>query len=345
MNNRIIDIILPNYNKVDFIRLCIESLCSQSYNYWRCIIVDGYSDDGSWEVIKRFSKNDSRFELYQLPRTGCLYSAWNYGLSKVNNDFFCILTSDDIWPANWLECSVNSLMENPAAVCAIARTREIDEKGERTRIPINGLIGEKFFKTDLSIAQVREGILDSIAHYFFGNIYTSIHSILMRRKLLENSMRFSEDLGTVADHEWDLQLGLHGSIVYHPNIEVGWRVYENQATDSKRQEETLRYFQKIHLRSKKKIADKIGRAGNDFIKIATSYDDSVLRYHYLRPCIANLRADPIKHIPKLVKVFFQFPQATISDFIMILKGKSFFVEKSFGNARAALSLISENSLG
>ena len=39
-----IDIILPNYNSVNFIEQTLKSIISQSFKNWRLIIVDDFSN-------------------------------------------------------------------------------------------------------------------------------------------------------------------------------------------------------------------------------------------------------------------------------------------------------------
>lgn len=224
-----VDIILPNYNKATFISECWQSLKKQSFQEWRCIVVDGFSDDGSWEIIQKFAREDERFELYQLPRTG-LYKSWNFGLSKVMSPYFCILTSDDIWEKNWLQLAIQSFANNSKAICVAARTYHMDADSRLKGIAFHNQLGERFFMTDNSIPQLRNGIVDTMAQYFLGSIYTSVHSLLLKSEILSLSGFFPEDLGNAGDQEWYIKLGLYGDIVYHPEIKAGWRNYQEQTT-------------------------------------------------------------------------------------------------------------------
>ena len=65
-----VDVVLPNYNKVEHIDECLSSLKQQTFENWRCIVIDGYSDDGSWERIQEAADGDDRFELHRLGRIG-----------------------------------------------------------------------------------------------------------------------------------------------------------------------------------------------------------------------------------------------------------------------------------
>ena len=43
-----VSVLVPNYNKGKYIYERLLSIKNQSYKNWELIIVDGYSDDGSW---------------------------------------------------------------------------------------------------------------------------------------------------------------------------------------------------------------------------------------------------------------------------------------------------------
>lgn len=329
-----IDIVIPNYNKYPYIKECLNSLVSQTYTNWRCIVVDSFSNDGSWEVIQEFSKNDKRFELYQIPKSvKSFYETWNFGLSQVKNEFFCVLTSDDIWPDNWLQTAIESLVANHNAVCAAARTKIIDANSKVVKPAIYNIAGERFFMKYETTPGLREGMVSSIACYFIGPIYTSIHSLLMRSEILKQDEKFAEDVGSAADYEWYIRLGFHGDIVYHPEIEVGWRFYEGQETKPREQINNYRLLQKIHLRTRKEIAKRLeDRLAEKFIKMAEEYDSRILTYQFARPYLVNLLDKPKTEIPRLLSVLWNRPKDLLNDFLFKIKGKNFLIEESLATA-------------
>ncbi len=334
-----VDVIIPNYNKQAYIVDCLDSLIKQTYTNWHCIVVDGFSEDRSWEIIQDYAQNDARFELYQIPRTGNLYSAWNFGLSKVTNPYFCILTSDDVLNEKWLEVAVSSLQNNTTAVCAAARTKIIDSNNQWGKIAIHNQMGERFFRTEDSCPQLRDGIISSIASYFLGSIYTSIHSLLMRSELLNKIEKFAEDLGSTADYECYIRLGLYGDVVYDPEIWAAWRVYAGQATIPTNQVVNGNFLQEIHARTRNEIAQKLDNSVQEFIALAEYYDNYVLAYHWGRPCLANLRSKPLVEFMKLLKIIYKFPKAIILDILLKLQGKSFYIEESLYIARKMLNAM------
>jgi glycosyltransferase involved in cell wall biosynthesis len=330
-----VDVIVPNYNKQKFIAECLDSLLKQTYTDWRCIVADNFSDDGSWEIIEDFAKKDDRFEIYRIPKptTSSFYKTWNFGLSKVTNAYFSLLTSDDIWPSNWLEVAVNSLTDNPTAICAAARTTEIDEHSNRIATADFNRLAERFFDNDDRTPQLRDGMVSSVASYFIGPIYTSIHSLVVRSEVLKTGIQFPEDVGSTGDYEWYMRLGFYGDAVYHPGIETGWRTYEGQATKPRSQAENGSFLQTMHLRTREDIANKLGDAGDRFRTMAQRYDREILAYHFARPYLINLRNEPFQEIPKLLKILSTMPKEFILDFVYKAIKKNFYYEESLATAQ------------
>lgn len=339
-NYPVIDVVVPNYNKRPYIKDCLLSLLNQTFEKWRGIIVDGFSDDGSWETIKNFAAQDSRFEIYQLPRNG-LYNSWNFGLSKVVNPYFCILTSDDTWDNNWLQVAVCSLENNLNAVCAAARTRIIDAKGNSLEIATHNLMGEQLLINDLQKSTVVKGIFSNVANYFLGSIYTSAHSLLMRQEILLKGEKFTEDVGAIADYEWYLRMGLYGDIIYHPFIEASHRSYIGQATAKNRIKENGLLMQKIHDRNRESIANQLGNKSDRFLSLATKYDREILAYRYARPTTTELKNPSISTIAEMISVLFNSPKQVILDIFLKTNGKNFYIENSIKYAQTMLNLLEE----
>ena len=51
----LVDVILPNYNKAEFLEEAINSVISQTYKNWHLYIIDDNSTDNSKKIIDKFS--------------------------------------------------------------------------------------------------------------------------------------------------------------------------------------------------------------------------------------------------------------------------------------------------
>ncbi|MDM1551924.1 glycosyltransferase family 2 protein [Empedobacter falsenii] len=110
MEMELISIITPCYNSEKYISETYDSINSQSYNNWEWIIVDDCSSDKSVEIIQSF--NDKRIKLVILSKNQGAAYARNLALNKAQGRFITFLDSDDLWLPNFLETTINYLIEN-----------------------------------------------------------------------------------------------------------------------------------------------------------------------------------------------------------------------------------------
>ena len=98
--NEIVSVIIPNYNGVDTIRRCIDSVQNQSYKNIEIIVIDSKSTDNSVEIIKRGYSN---VVLIENPYNAGWGIACNIGIREAKTDFVLILNPDVVLERNALE--------------------------------------------------------------------------------------------------------------------------------------------------------------------------------------------------------------------------------------------------
>ena len=89
-----VSIIIATYNAVKTLRVALNSVQNQNFLDWECIIVDGASKDGTVEVVKYFSENDSRYRWVSEPDGG-VYNAFNKGWRMAKGEWVYYLGADD----------------------------------------------------------------------------------------------------------------------------------------------------------------------------------------------------------------------------------------------------------
>lgn len=87
-------IIIPIYNKEQFLKRCINSICNQTYQNLQIILIDDGSTDHSGVICEEYAKEDSRIEVYHTENKG-VGQARNYGLSKVRGTYIQFVDGDD----------------------------------------------------------------------------------------------------------------------------------------------------------------------------------------------------------------------------------------------------------
>ncbi len=106
-------IIIPSFNKADFISETITSVLNQSYPHWELVIVDDGSTDNSIQIIEDYCNIDQRIHLYQrgkLPKGGSVCR--NLGLKKAKGKFVLFLDADDLLEVTCLEHRLLKIQEN-----------------------------------------------------------------------------------------------------------------------------------------------------------------------------------------------------------------------------------------
>ena len=102
MDNPIVSIIIATYNSGKTIRCALDSVKSQSYQDWECVVVDGASKDDTMDIVREYADNDSRFRYVSEPDHG-IYDAFNKGWKMAAGEWVHYLGSDDRLTKDGLE--------------------------------------------------------------------------------------------------------------------------------------------------------------------------------------------------------------------------------------------------
>jgi glycosyltransferase involved in cell wall biosynthesis len=124
-----VSVIIPSYNHALFIKDAIQSVLTQSYEDFECIVVDDGSKDNSIEVIN--SIKDPRIKLIQLNKNIGACGALNLAVKQASGDFVSILNSDDLWFSHKLKVQVDYLEANPLIGACFGLADFIDENGNK----------------------------------------------------------------------------------------------------------------------------------------------------------------------------------------------------------------------
>ena len=109
-NATLISVVIPAYNAGQFLDETLESVLSQTYENWECIIVNDGSTDNTESVAKKWCEKDSRFRLTDKENGG-LSSARNWGIKESKAEYIAFLDADDLYMPNFLEICLENLVE------------------------------------------------------------------------------------------------------------------------------------------------------------------------------------------------------------------------------------------
>ena len=97
-----VSVVVPVYNVEKYLSQCIESILSQTLKDIEVICVNDGSKDSSLDILRDFSKKDSRVIVIDKENSG-YGDTMNIGLSAANGEYVSIVESDDFIDKKMLE--------------------------------------------------------------------------------------------------------------------------------------------------------------------------------------------------------------------------------------------------
>ena len=124
LRNRVITIILPTFNRSEFLFNAINSVKDQLHRKWILYICDDGSTDDTHQICRQHEK-DPRINYLQLPHKG-VSSTRNSGLTKAYSKYIAFLDSDNTWSPEYLSLMVTFIdkFSLDSAYCAARLTSE-----------------------------------------------------------------------------------------------------------------------------------------------------------------------------------------------------------------------------
>ncbi len=205
-----VSIIVPVYNRSAIVIKTIDSILSQTYVDWECIIVDDHSTDDSVEVIGSYIENRSNIQLVKNTRKKGAQGARNTGLLLAKGDFVTFFDSDNLMRSNFLEEMVSGLASTDINVVSCFSTC-INDQGEE--------VGTIEWKNE---GDISEDILNAKA-------YVDYNSALIQRAQLLAIGSLDEDCPSF--QEWDTHIRLSRKAKY-ATIRKHLIVYRKEGSDS-----------------------------------------------------------------------------------------------------------------
>lgn len=103
----IVSVVVPTHNQARYLDEALDSIRAQTYEYWEAVVVNDGSTDNTKEVIEKYERLDSRIRGIHKENGG-IFSALNEGIAHARGQYFCWLSSDDLFNPQKLELQVKA---------------------------------------------------------------------------------------------------------------------------------------------------------------------------------------------------------------------------------------------
>lgn len=109
-----VSVIIPVYNTAQYLPDCLDSIVTQTFTDFECILIDDGSTDKSGMICDSYATKDSRFRVFHQANAG-VSAARNNGVEHAKGEWLCYVDSDDTVSSSYLENMV-SRMEGDACL-------------------------------------------------------------------------------------------------------------------------------------------------------------------------------------------------------------------------------------
>ena len=96
-----VSVIIPTYNRENFISECVQSVLAQTVPAREIIVVDDGSTDGTYNILSDFGFNSISTQKtvlrYFFQENRGVSAARNLGIREARSEFIALLDSDDLW--------------------------------------------------------------------------------------------------------------------------------------------------------------------------------------------------------------------------------------------------------
>ncbi|MDQ6529618.1 glycosyltransferase [Flavobacterium sp. LHD-85] len=207
----LVSIIIPTYNRGHLIGETLESILSQTYKSWECIVVDDGSTDNTEDLLKDFMSKDNRIQYHKRPveilkgPNACR----NFGYQISKGEYIKWFDSDDLMYDDLLEKHFFSINNNfDCSVCKIVHSD----------LETNVLLGENNIIPN-----------NLVEDYLVGNITFYVSGPLWKRTFLEQQKKmFDEKISNLDD--WDFNLRMlyqEPKINYVNEVLISYRIHND----------------------------------------------------------------------------------------------------------------------
>lgn len=175
----LITVIVPVYNTGAYIKKCIDSITSQTYDNIEIILVDDGSTDSSPEICDTLAASDSRIKVFHKENGG-VSEARNFALDRMSGEYVSFIDGDDFVADDYIECLFNALSENNADISTCGHYR----------IEIDGTL-KQIFKFDENPDKViiNSG-KDAITQMFYGQTLSASSCCKLYKRSIFNNLRY-----------------------------------------------------------------------------------------------------------------------------------------------------------
>jgi hypothetical protein len=195
MSSPTVSVIIPVYNRARLVREAVESVRAQTFGDFELIVVDDGSTDETPAVLAEIAAStpDGRLRVRRIAHDGHPGAVRNRAAEQARGRYLAFLDADDLWRPQKLELQL--ALHGSAR---ISHTRELWLRN-----------GREISQRGMNHAREGEVFADALGKCTIGP-----STVILERRLFEESGGFREDLEIAEDYELWLRITAREQVAY-----------------------------------------------------------------------------------------------------------------------------------
>jgi glycosyltransferase involved in cell wall biosynthesis len=186
----LVSIVIPAYNRQDFVGDAIQSVLEQTFQDFELIVIDDGSTDSTASIVKAF--NSDRIKYVYQPNGG-RSSARNHALRLARGSYIAFLDSDDLYLPDKIARQVAFLDQHQEFGMVYTSAYCIDEYGAPLKSTYEAIVSGRIY--------------DEIA--FYKPVTITLPTVMVRREVLDRAGGFDEAMKRFEDTDMWRRISRH----------------------------------------------------------------------------------------------------------------------------------------
>lgn len=226
----LVSIIIPTFNRVHLLEDTLNSIVSQTYVNWECLVIDDGSEDNTDKFMESFLKKDQRFQYHKRPKNKLKggNAARNYGFQLSKGVFVQWFDSDDKMEPEFLSLKIETFLSKQVDI-VISKSKYF------------GVEEPYFYNYNFKASDI------NFLSYSTGPIAWKTPDFMVKREIVEN-IEFNENLSAGQEYNFICKLLLKSNNIsmldaFLTNV----RKHENSIGALRRSNSLLNFYKSFQV--------------------------------------------------------------------------------------------------
>ncbi|MDO4190817.1 MAG: glycosyltransferase family A protein [Bacteroidales bacterium] len=296
-------IIIPLYNKEEYVEKALDSVRRQSEHDWELLIIDDGSTDNSYEVVQQwlnvYADVASKTQLIMQKNQG-VATTRNNAVSLSKGEYIVFLDADDWWASTFLQTIKQLITDFPDA--AAYATNYYYVKNRQNRV-------------------LSQGVLDGFQRGYFNYCQAYAKNLVMpiwtgavcvRKKIFEEFSGFKPNLKLGEDFDLWIRIALE----YKVALDLSPQSYYNQDVEITKRATRNLHRPEHHMLFNLSYLEPVEQINTDYKNLIDKLRVTGLLPYYLSSEYTLLAQEELKKVdwtrqPKHVRLTYKLPKFMI----------------------------------